>query len=47
MNTKDTKKIILHFALVLISIIGGIWLLNKWMHTYTRHGEEVMVPKIR
>jgi beta-lactam-binding protein with PASTA domain len=47
MNTKDTKKIILHFALVLISIIVGIWLLNKWMHTYTRHGEEVMVPKIR
>jgi eukaryotic-like serine/threonine-protein kinase len=47
MNTKDTKKIILHFALVLVSTIIAIWLLNKWMHSYTKHGEEVMVPKIR
>jgi len=47
MNTKDTKKIILHFAIALVSTIIAIWLLNQWMHSYTRHGEEVIVPKIR
>lgn len=47
MNTKDIKKIIFHFALVLVATIIAIWLLNNWMHKYTRHGEEVMVPKIR
>jgi beta-lactam-binding protein with PASTA domain len=38
--------IAINFAAIILLLLLSIWIVNKWMHSFTRHGEEVTVPDI-
>jgi beta-lactam-binding protein with PASTA domain len=46
-NLKQRIKLLaINFALVIVVIIVAIFIVNRWMHKFTRHGQSIEVPSV-
>jgi beta-lactam-binding protein with PASTA domain len=43
-NYIKSKKLWLNVALIIITFFVLVWLLSLWLDSYTRHGQELMMP---